>query len=167
MQKKILSEQALYFGNVNMPKDWDIDRNKLSDDILQSVIQNKKIPFSKTFDMLNTYIREHIYLEYGFTLINKDIFGNIYKPKEISQPFINIDPVDLRNSPDYTLLYGVRVKNCIVRIYYDDNRRKGRSWDIELKNNMFIIFPSTNLYYLSNNQKDNLNFVQTILYEYI
>ena len=167
MQKKILSEQALYFGNVNMPKDWDIDRNKLSDDILQSVIQNKKIPFSKTFDMLNTYLREHIYLEYGFTLINKDIFGNIYKPKEISQPFINIDPVDLRNSPDYTLLYGVRVKNCIVRIYYDDNRRKGRSWDIELKNNMFIIFPSTNLYYLSNNQKDNLNFVQTILYEYI
>ena len=167
MQKKILSEQALYFGIVNMPKDWDIDRNKLSDDILQSVIQNKKIPFSKTFDMLNTYIREHIYLEYGFTLINKDIFGNIYKPKEISQPFINIDPVDLRNSPDYTLLYGVRVKNCIVRIYYDDNRRKGRSWDIELKNNMFIIFPSTNLYYLSNNQKDNLNFVQTILYEYI
>jgi hypothetical protein len=117
--------------------------------------------------MLNTYMRDHINLEYGFNLINKDTFGNIYKPGEISQPFINVDPVDLRNSPDYTFLYGVKVKNCIVRICYEDNRRKGRSWDLELKDNMFIMFPSTNMYYLTNNQKDSLNFVQTILYEYI
>jgi hypothetical protein len=55
----------------------------------------------------------------------------------------------------------------MVRVHYEDNRRKGRSWDIELKNNMFIMFPSTNMYFLTNNQKDSLNFVQTILYEYI
>ena len=30
MQKKVLSEQALYFGDVAMPKGWDIDRDKLS-----------------------------------------------------------------------------------------------------------------------------------------
>ena len=167
MQKKVLSEIALYYGDVAMPKDWDIDRNKLSGDILQSVIQNKDFPFSRTFDMLNTYMRDHINLDYGFTLINKDAFGNIYKPGETSQPFINVDPVDLRNSPDYTLLYGVKVKNCMVRIHYEDNRRKGRSWDIELTNNKFIMFPSTNMYYITNNQKDSLNFVQTITYEYI
>ena len=117
--------------------------------------------------MLNTYIRDHIGLEYGFTLVNKDTFGNIYKPEETSKPFINVDPVDLRNSPDYTLLYGVKVKNCNVIIHYEDNRRKGRSWDIPLKDNQFIMFPSTNTYYLTNNQKDSLNFVQTITYEYI
>ena len=38
MQKKVLTEQALYYGDVAMPKDWDIDRDKLSGDILQSVI---------------------------------------------------------------------------------------------------------------------------------
>ena len=112
-------------------------------------------------------MRDYISLDYGFCLVNKDTFGNIYKPGETSQPFINVDPVDLRNSPDYTLLYGVKVKDCMVRIHYEDNSRKGRSWDIELKNNMFIMFPSTNMYYLTNNQKDSLNFVQTILYEYI
>ena len=32
---------------------------------------------------------------------------------------------------------------------------------------MFIMFPSTNMYYLTNTQKDSLNFVQTITYEYI
>ena len=167
MQKKVLSEIDLYYGDVSMPKDWDIDRDKLQQDILKSQVTNSEIPFSRTFDMLNTYMREHINLEYGFILINKAVWGNIYKPGETSQPFINVDPVDLRNSPDYTLLYGVKTKNCMVRIHYEDNRRKGRSWDIPLKNNQFIMFPSTNMYYLTNNQKDSLNFVQTITYEYI
>ena len=167
MNKNTLSEIALYHGDIAMPKNFEIDRDKLSTDILQSVIQNKDFPFSRTFDMLNTYMRDHINLDYGFTLVNKDTFGNIYKPGVTSQPFINVDPVDLRNSPDYTLLYGVKVKDCMVRIHYEDNRRKGRSWDIPLENNMFIMFPSTNMYYLTNNQKDSLNFVQTITYEYI
>ena len=28
MQKKVLTEQALYYGDVAMPKGWDIDRDK-------------------------------------------------------------------------------------------------------------------------------------------
>ena len=155
MQKKVLSEQSLYFGDVAMPKNWDIDRDKLSDDILKSVIQNKDFPFSRTFDMLNTYMRDHINLNYEFTLINKETWGNIYKPQEVTIPLLNIDPVDLRNSADFTFLYGVKVKNCMVRIHYEDNRRKGRSWDIPLENNKFIMFPTTNMYYL------------TITYEFI
>ena len=118
MQKKVLTEQALYYGDVAMPKDWDIDRDKLSGDILQSQIQNKQFPFSRTWDMLNTYMRDHIGLEYGINLINKETWGNIYKPAETTIPLLNIDPVDLRNSPDFTLLYGVKVKDCMVRIHY-------------------------------------------------
>ena len=167
MQKKVLSEIALYHGDVAMPKDWDIDRDKLQQDILTSNVTDSPFPFSKELDKLNTYVREHINLNYEFTLINKNIWGNMYKPQEITTPLLNIDPVDLRNSPDYTFLYGVNVKNCMIRIHYEDNRRKGRSWDIPLTNNNFIMFPSTNMYYITNNQKDSLNFVQTITYEYI
>jgi len=167
MQKKVLTEQSLYSGNVDMPKGWDIDRDKLQTDILKSKINNTDFPFSRTFDMLTTYMREHINVDYGFTLINKATWGNVYKPQEITVPLLNIDPVDLRNSPDYTLLYGVKAKDCMVRIHYEDNRRKGRSWDIELTDNKFIMFPSTNMYYITNNQKDSLNFIQTITYEYI
>ena len=36
MHKKVLTEQALYYGNVDMPKGWDIDRDKLQNDILKS-----------------------------------------------------------------------------------------------------------------------------------
>jgi len=167
MQKKVLTEQSIYFGDVSMPKHWEIDQNELAHYILQSTFNSKNFSFSKTWDKLNTYIRDFIGLKHGINLINKSTWGNIYKPNETTIPLLNIDPVDLRNSPDFTMLYGVKVKNCFVRIHYEDNRRKGRSWDIELKNNMFIMFPSTNMYYLTNNQKDLLNFVQTITYEYI
>ena len=167
MQKKVLTEQSIYFGDVSMPKYWEIDRTELSHHILHSSLTNKELQFSKTQDKLNTYIREHINLKYGFSLINKETWGDIYKPNETTIPLLNIDSVDLRNSPDYTLLYGIKVEGCMVRIYYDDNRRKGRSWDIKLENNMFIMFPSTNMYYITNNQKDGLNFVQTTTYEYI
>ena len=164
MQRQVLTEQSLFYGDINMPKGFEIDQEKLTNDILQSTFNSKEFPFSRTWDMLNTYMRDFIGLDYGINLVNKSTWGNIYKPNETTIPLLNIDPVDLRNSPDFTMLYGVKVKDCNVRIHYEDNRRKGRSWDIELKNNMF---PSTNMYYITNNQKDSLNFVQTITYEYI
>ena len=167
MQRQVLTEQSLFYGDIDMPKGFEIDQEKLTNDILQSTFNSKEFPFSRTWDMLNTYMRDFIGLEQGINLVNKSTWGNIYKPNETTIPLLNIDPVDLRNSPDFTMLYGVKVKDCFVRIHYEDNRRKGRSWDIELKNNMFIMFPSTNMYYLTNNQKDSLNFVQTITYEYI
>ena len=167
MQKNVLSEIALYYGDVTMPKKWDIDRDELQQNILTSNLTDSPFPFTKTWDMLNTYIREHINVEFEITLINRQTWGNVYKPAETTTPLLNVDPVDLRHSPDFTMLYGVNVKNCMVRIHYDHNRRKGRSWDISLENNKFIMFPSTCMYYITNNQPDSLNFVQTITYEYI
>ena len=166
MQKKVLSEIDLYYGDVAMPKGFEIDRDKLQTDILSSHINNKEFSYSREWDKLNTYLREHINVEYGFQLVNKKTWGNVYKPKEISIPLLNIDPTDLRNSPDYVLLYGVNVKDCSVRIYYDDNRRAGKSWDIPLKNNQFIMFPSMQMYYITNNQKDSLNSILTITNEF-
>ena len=167
INKKILSEIALIYGDVSMPKGFEIDREELSKQILEANINDHTFPFSRNWDMLNTYMRDHVNVEHNINLINKITWGDTYKPGEVSIPLLNIDPVDLRNSPDYTCLYGVKVDNCSVKIHYDDNRRKGRSWDISLTNNKFIIFPSTCMYYLTNKQKDSLNFVQTITYEFI
>jgi|TARA_R110000803_G_scaffold155625_2_gene220242 hypothetical protein len=167
MQKKVLTEQALYFGDVSMPKHWEIDCNDLAHHILHSTLTNKDIIFSRTLDKLMTYVREHVGIKHNINLINKKVTGNIYKPLEKSLPTSDVDQTDLRNSPDFTMLYGVKVKNCSVKIYYDDNRRKGRSWDIPLTNNKFIMFPSNNTYCIINNQKEQLNFVQKITFEYI
>jgi hypothetical protein len=91
MQKKVLSEIGLYYGDVAMPKYWEIDRNELAHHILHSNLTNEEFSFSKTFDKLNTYIRDHINLKYSFNLINKKTWGDIYKPQEISIPLLNIE----------------------------------------------------------------------------
>ena len=71
MEKKVLSEIGLYYGDVAMPKGFEIDRNKLQEDILESQINNKDFLYSRPSYMLNTYMREHINVEYGFTTNNK------------------------------------------------------------------------------------------------
>ena len=167
IKQNILSKIDLYYGDISMPTDFEIDKDQLQKDILTSIIQDCKFPFSKEWDKLNTYLREHIYLKYDFSLINKRTTGLMFKPNESNLPECENNKVDLRNSPDYVMLYGVNVENCSIRIYYDDNRRAGRSWDIELKNNKFIMFPSTQIYHISNNQKDKLNFILKTTYEYI
>ena len=167
MQKKVLAEQALFYGDISMPKGFEINSLKLSQSIFESFYNKQKFSFSKDWDKLNTYIRDYINLNYDISLVNKDTWGNAYIPNEITEPLLNVDPVDLKNSPDYTCLYGINTIDCMVTIYYDDNRRKGRSWNIELKHNMFIMFPSTNMYFISNKQKGSLNFIQTITYEYL
>ena len=40
IEKKILSEISLYYGNIKMPKHWEIDRNQVCGEILQSKIYN-------------------------------------------------------------------------------------------------------------------------------
>ena len=87
MKKKVLSEQSLYYGDIDMPKGFEIDQEKLTNDILQSSFTNKEFPFSRTWDMLNTYMRDFIGLEYNIGLVNKNSWGDIYKPNQTSKPF--------------------------------------------------------------------------------
>tara|TARA_Y100000592_G_C5446018_1_gene306047 strand:- start:638 stop:1141 length:504 start_codon:yes stop_codon:yes gene_type:complete len=167
MQKKVLSEQTIYYGDVKMPKGFDIDPFEMSKTIFESIYKGEDTPFSRNWDKLNKYIIEHIRVKYNLNLVNKKTWGKMYFPNDKTDPIIEVNPVDLKNSPDFVCLYGVNAVDCNVKIYYDDNRRKGRSWDIPLTHNKFIMFPATNLYYVENNQKGLLNFVQTILYEYV
>ena len=167
IKQNILSKIDLYNGTISMPNGFEIDREVLKTNIIKHNIQDCHFPFSREWDKLNTYLREHISSEYNFTLINRLTTGLMYKPNESNFPESENNKVDLRNSPDYVMLYGVNVKNCMVRIYYDDNRRAGRSFDIELLDNKFIIFPSTLIYHISNNQKDKVNFILKTTYEYI
>ena len=167
IKQNILSQIDLYSGTISMPKGFEINKDTLQTDIIKQQVQDCPFPFSREWDKLNTYLREHINLEYNFTLVNKLSTGYMFKPNEISYPEKDVDELDLRNSADYTMLYGVNINNCSVRIYYDSNRRKSRSWDIPLENNKFLLFPSTQQYVITNNQKENLNLILKITYEYI
>ena len=73
--------------------------------------------------------------------------------------------MNLADSADLVLLYGINTLDCKVKINFDDNKNKEKVWNIDLKKNMFVMFPSTNTYSIENNQKNSLNFIQTITYE--
>jgi len=178
MQKKVLSEIDLYTDTVHVIK---IDRKKIKNDILTNfasekrLSKNKKdysyqdfeVPFSLPLQWFKDYIRDHFRMDYVKTLINKKEWGNVYSPHESSIARHQVEPLLLRDSPDYTCLYGVDVANdsCELVIEYDDNRRKNRTWHIPLENNKFIIFPSTQRYFISQNKSKQMNIFLTITYE--
>tara|TARA_R100000773_G_C4113544_1_gene52475 strand:- start:19 stop:294 length:276 start_codon:yes stop_codon:yes gene_type:complete len=89
MEKKVLTEQALYYGDVSMPKGFEINKQKLISDIYHSTFIEKEFPFSKSWDMLNTYIKDHINAKHKIQLINKKTWGNIYKSNEVTQTLTN------------------------------------------------------------------------------
>ena len=183
MQKVVLSEINLIHGSVDLPKGFEINREKIKNDIIKSFIDQKRIntnlkaysyedyevPFSQPLQWFKDYIRDNIRVEHEFTLIEKSQHGNVFHPKEQSFLRYNIEPVDLRNSPDYTLIYVLDCAkdSCELVIEYDDNRRKNRTWHLPVHNNHFYMFPATQKYFITKNNSKQLNVMLTINYEYI
>ena len=180
MLKKVLSEIDLYIDTVHV---INIDRAKIKNDIINSFVSEKRlsknnkdysyqdfeVPFSKSLQWLKDYLRDHFRVDYHRTLVGKKEWGNVYKSHESSFTRHQVEPLSLKDSPDYTCLYGVEVAkdSCELVIEYDDNRRKNRTWHIPLQDNQFIIFPSTQRYFISQNKSKQINIFLTMTYEYI
>ena len=180
MQKKVLSETDLYIDSVHV---IEIDRNKIKSGIINSFVaekrlsKNKKdynyedfeVPLSIPLQQLKAYIKDHFRVDYDKTLIPQKDWGNIYNTHESSLNRSPVDPELLKNSPDYVCLYGVDVAkdSCELVIEYDDNRRKNSTWHIPLENNKFIIFPSIQRYFISQNKSKQMNIFLTMTYYYI
>jgi len=167
MNKKILSETAIYTGFVELPSPIEINLESLRADILLFNNGSESFPFSKSLNILQTYTRDFFNLKYSMQLVTRNTFGDIYKPGEYSYPLIQADPMDLKTSCDFVVLYGVNVKkdSCKIRIDYDNNRFKNNFIDVSLETNGLIVFPSTLTYYITANTSDQLNFILTTLYE--
>ena len=58
MQRQVLTEQALYYGDVDMPKDWDITTNKPSQ-LIFYVAHEYSLYFlrSEVFDLRNKLLK--------------------------------------------------------------------------------------------------------------
>jgi hypothetical protein len=180
MLKKVLSEIDLYIDTVHV---INIDRAKIKNDILNSFVSEKRlsnnkkdysyqdfeVPFSKSLQWLKDYLRDHFRVDYHRTLVGKKEWGNVYKSHESSFTRHQVESLLLKNSPDYTCLYGLEVAkhSCELVIEYDDNRRKNRTWHIPLTDNQFIIFPSAQRYFISKNKSKHMNVFLTMTYEYI
>ena len=45
MHKKVLTEVDLYIGEISMPKGFEIDRDKIRNDIIESYIKQNRINY--------------------------------------------------------------------------------------------------------------------------
>tara|TARA_R110000824_G_scaffold89720_1_gene219714 strand:+ start:1837 stop:2397 length:561 start_codon:yes stop_codon:yes gene_type:complete len=179
MDKKVLSEIALYHGVLEMPENFDIDRKKLASDILdagakkhtptdQGVIYYKSkdciIPFSRQSDMLNTYITEKFKAYYDELVYVAECYGNVFPPQEKSYLRNHVNPMYPQDSPKFVMLYGVSIgkdEKCKVVLEYDDNFEKGKDCHITLEENDYIVFPSTLKYIILPNQSFRTNIILT------
>ena len=160
--KKIkLSEKVLYYSTVKMPEGFEIFRPKIVSDIfLTNFFEDHKLPFCRSLQTLITYISDYARVENKLNLVEHSKRGMFFQTNENSEPMLEINPINLQNSPDF-------VNTCEVVIEYDDNRRTGRTWTIPMENNRFIMFPSTQKFYIKNKNNSRLNFIQLINFEYI
>ena len=181
MRKKTLSEIDLYTGDIQTPKGFEIKRKEIKNSILQSYIHQTrisnnsrsysyldyKVPHSQPLGWLKDHMRDYFKVDYDKVLMTQLDWGNVYKHEEQSFLRNTIKPLDLKHSPDYTFIYGVEVgeKSCDIVIEYNDNRRSNLTWHIPMKNNFFVMFPSTQKYFITPNQSKQLNVFLTTTYE--
>ena len=169
--KKIkLSEKIIYYGEVKMPEGFELDSSSFVKDIfLSKFYEDYKAPPNIEEHRLHTYINEFIYLKFKINLILLNSYGLFFEKNEKSKSILEVDRLNLRESPDYVMLYGAEIdnKSCTVNIKYDDNRRVDCSWDIPLLKNRFIIFPASQEYTINNEGNKHLNFVKITKFIYI
>lgn len=182
MRKKTLSEIDLYSEEIETPKGFEIKRKEIKNSIIQSYIQQTRISnnpknhsyldyrvkYTQPLGWLKDHVRDYFNVDYHKVLIPKLDWGNVYKHQEQSSSRNTIELLNLKNSPDYTFIYGVDVEqdSCDIVIEYDDNRRTNQTWHLPMKNNFFVMFPSTQKYFITPNQSKQLNVFLTSTYEF-
>tara|TARA_R100001594_G_C3959642_1_gene245033 strand:+ start:153 stop:671 length:519 start_codon:yes stop_codon:yes gene_type:complete len=168
MRKILLSEIAIYHGQIKMPEYFEIDRETIFYHMLKEGVNKeiKETPFSRELDKLRTYIREYIFIKHGLVLENFGTESDFYFPHERSRPTTHLDPMNPKQSPDYVCLYGVNVgkDSCKIIIEYDNNKIKGCVKEMSLNNNDFVLFPSTLKYHIDKNRSEQLNSILVVTY---
>jgi len=175
MEKINLSSTNLYHGFVSHLAKLDL--NQIQKNIVKN--QSKKITLDD-FDLKNQYshydweinldylvhyIIDFANVEYNKTFYLTDKFNFqslIVNPQELIQSHNFFDNYDIKNSPDYTLIFCVKNGETPINFYldYTDHRDKDRIYKMPLETNRYIIFNSDLKFRTEKNKnKDNSYFL--------
>tara|TARA_R100000908_G_C3699589_1_gene110607 strand:- start:133 stop:606 length:474 start_codon:yes stop_codon:yes gene_type:complete len=155
MQKKELTSTSLYYGKVNMPKGFEINPKPLIMGTFEQEYLNKKFPFSRDLDKVDTYIRDYAIAKHKLSLEGIETWGSFYLPLQSSKI--------MKHKYNFTVLYGTKIHkdSCEVTIFVNENKEHV----VKLSTNDFIMFPSNKSYYVNSNKSHKINFIQSMLYE--
>ena len=124
MLKKVVSEIDIVSGTIDSPKGFEINREKIKNDIITSFINQDrisknekdfayndyKVPFSQPLQWLKDYLRDHYRADHGWTLIptpKDSIRGIIQQTGERVNTHHNVKDWHLDESPDVSCLFCV------------------------------------------------------------
>jgi len=172
MKKDLLNKKEIYYGSINMPKYFEINRYELKSDILISFIEKKTISkdtfkyecldyvvnHSKTHQTLINYMIEHLYLKYKLNLINVLSFANVLDKNEQSfSRKIKNSKYKLDKS-NYVMVYGIDVNDDCSIVFEDENYSNNQELHhFNINNNEFILFKSTERFFISKNISNKKN----------
>lgn len=176
MRIRHLTETNLYFDTLDLPKGYEFDKEELIHDMIfsrevknnlyQTTTKDYYIEHSQNATRIYSYIRDHFSLKLVSNFENRKHLSfskgiewcNVLYPTEEYHSSGLINPVDLKHSPDFTAIYAVKTSPCDLIVYYDDNRRAGKSYKLDIKENEFYIFPSMLKYEITKNNSDKINY---------
>ena len=183
MEKKVLSEIALYSGKIKRPKGYEINRSKIKADILEAKLQNKSIsdnPFDfRFFDYEARYSKELGYVientvEYArlnFQLNLEPVltFANVLEHKEQSFSRLILDRPEKQEFADFVLVYGVDVypESTQVVVEYDNNKYLNNAWFAPIENDHYVMFPTSQKFFITRNTSHNPNVFLIITFKKI
>jgi hypothetical protein len=161
MKKKVLSELALYHGDIIMPPGWEIDYKKIASDIFTANIYDKEeVAFSKDLERLDKYVYETFQVRgHGRLSKSKPFKYHILLPNESSEIMLKADMNDSGVSSDLVCLCAVTVApdSTNIVLNYDNNRLRDRTERLQLIQNEYIMFPTTQTFYFSKNTSQQIN----------
>tara|TARA_R100001143_G_scaffold40802_1_gene37161 strand:+ start:474 stop:1001 length:528 start_codon:yes stop_codon:yes gene_type:complete len=174
MKKKVLSALDIYSEEVNIPGGFEINRKKIFSHILHNCFIEReifnykntfKVDSSQDLGWFNQYIIEHLLLRHKVALESHNYYGLILYPGEMS---IIRNENNLYPTSAYTVIYGIEVpKNSTELTLSFKDKNKLKIYSEEIYDNKFIIFPSSENYFLTRNNSSNLicflvgNFLKT------
>ena len=160
MHKVILNEESIFFDFVNSPKNFEINRDEIKHGIMYGYINNKNlnqypVDHCLPLDYFEEYI-QHFFtqkINYEFNIVLRNKYGFLLKQDESVSLKNDINILDLKHSPDYTLIYGVELEDMSSNLIVHHNNKKipNCTWTIPMQNNKFIIFPSHLNYEITKN----------------
>lgn len=176
MHKKVLSETVFYYGE--LPHISHVSNEEIKNFILKEFSKIKsinedrykdiKLPAHKHISWIIDYVRDIVKTKFGFTLIPINIISQVHEIKETTIKRNHVNPYDIHNSPDFTLIYCVdfNEEDQLV-IEFEDHRNKENYWTIPIKNKDFVMWNSDLNYYISPNKKEKFRIYLLIHFQKI
>lgn len=166
MIKKVLVEKSITWGQLseNSLVDNDVLKKLALEDCNKFVphFKNRHNDINNTYHKYYTWILEYIrdhYIKHSFQNLTLECLNSfINREKKFESTFKrnHINPYDLNNSPEMTVLYFIQGGGGELTLEWDNGRYKDCFNKFAVKDKQFFIFNSDFDYYLTKNtEKDD------------